>query len=103
MGLAGVGWRDGEKMQTTVIEQQFKKVFKLKIIIIKEKKKEGSLAGVAQWIECLPADQRVTGSIPSQGTCLGCRLGPQKGVHKRQPHIDISLRFFLPSPLSKNK
>ena len=25
MGLAGVGWRGGEKMQTTVIEQQYKK------------------------------------------------------------------------------
>ena len=36
-----------------------------------------ALAGVAQWIECLPANQRVTSSIPSQGTCLGCRPGPQ--------------------------
>ena len=35
-----------------------------------------ALAGVAQWIECRPANQRVTGSIPIQGTCLGCRLGP---------------------------
>ena len=26
MGLAGVGWRGGEKMQTTVIEQQFKNI-----------------------------------------------------------------------------
>ena len=25
VGLAGVGWRGGEKMQTTVIEQQLKK------------------------------------------------------------------------------
>ena len=32
---------------------------------------------LAQWIECRPANQRVTNSIPSQGTCLGCRLGPQ--------------------------
>ena len=29
VGLAGVGCRDGEKMQTTVIEQQFKKSKKL--------------------------------------------------------------------------
>ena len=35
------------------------------------------LAGVAQWIEHQPANQRVTGSIPSQGTCLGCRPDPQ--------------------------
>ena len=29
------------------------------------------LAGVAQWTECWPTNQRVAGSIPSQGTCLG--------------------------------
>ena len=26
------------------------------------------LAGVAQWIECWPVKQRVTGSIPNQST-----------------------------------
>ena len=31
----------------------------------------GALAGVGQWIERQLANQRVTGSIPSQGTCLG--------------------------------
>ena len=36
-----------------------------------------ALAGVAQWIECQPVNQSVTGSIPSQGTCLGCGPGPQ--------------------------
>ena len=36
----------------------------------------GALAGVAQRIECWPMNQRVTGSIPRQGTCLGCRPGP---------------------------
>ena len=40
-------------------------------------------AGVAQWIECQPVNQEVTGSIPSQGTCLGCRPGPQLGVCDR--------------------
>ena len=35
-----------------------------------------ALAGVAQWIECQPANQKVEGSIPSQGTCLSCRPGP---------------------------
>ena len=29
------------------------------------------LAGAAQWTECQPANQRVTGLIPSQGTYLG--------------------------------
>ena len=36
-----------------------------------------ALAGVAQWIEHWHANQRVVGSIPSQGTRLGCRPGPQ--------------------------
>ena len=36
-----------------------------------------ALVGVAQWIECQPANQRVAGSIPSWSTCLGCRPGPQ--------------------------
>ena len=40
-------------------------------------KKKRALAGVAQWIECQTANQRVTSSIPSQGTCLGCGPGPQ--------------------------
>ena len=35
-----------------------------------------ALAGVAQWIECRPANQRVAGSIPSQGPRLGCGPGP---------------------------
>ena len=55
-----------------------------------------ALAGVAQWIEHRPANQRATGSIPSQGTCLSCRPGSQNGAHKRQPHIDVSLPLFLP-------
>ena len=35
-----------------------------------------ALAGVPQWTECQPANQKVTGSIPSQGMCLGCGPGP---------------------------
>ena len=30
-----------------------------------------ALAGVVQWTECQPANQRGAGSFPSQGTCLG--------------------------------
>ena len=36
-----------------------------------------TLAGVAQWTEHWPANQKVTGWIPSQGTSLGCGPGPQ--------------------------
>ena len=43
----------------------------------------GAWAGVAQWTECGLANQSVAGSIPSQGTCLGCRPGPRKGVRER--------------------
>ena len=39
-----------------------------------------ALAGVAQWSECWPTNQIVTGSIPIQGTCLGFGPGPQYGV-----------------------
>ena len=61
-----------------------------------------SLAGVVQWIEPGPSNQRVTSLIPSQGTYLGCRPAPQLGVRKGQPHTDVSLPLFLlPFPLSK--
>ena len=59
------------------------------------KNEERALAGMTQWIERGPANQMVTGSIPSQGTCLGCRPGPQLGALERQPHIDVSLPLFL--------
>ena len=51
--------------------------------MLKKKKKErkkGALAGVAQWIELWTANKRVAGSIPSWGTYLGCRSGPQWGT-----------------------
>ena len=60
-----------------------------------------ALAGVAQWTECRPANQKVAGSIPSQGPCLGCRPGPQLGVLEGQPHIDVSVPLSFLSPLSK--
>ena len=45
-----------------------------------------ALAGVAQWVECGPANQRIAGLVPSQGTCLVCGPGPQMRVCKRQTH-----------------
>ena len=65
---------------------------------------EGMMADVAQWIEHWSANQKVTGSIPSQGTCLGCGPGPQWGACKRQPQTDVSLPFFLSTlPLKINQ
>ena len=77
----------------TVTHHMLKNIVIFIIIIL-------NLTGVAQWTECQPANQRVTSSIPSQGTCLGCRL-PHWGACERQSHIDVSLSPSL--PLSKNK
>ena len=41
------------------------------------KKPRVAPAGVAQWIECQPVNQRATSSIPGQGTCVGGGPGPQ--------------------------
>ena len=53
------------------------------------------------WIECWAANQEVACLIPSQGTCLGYRPGPQLGdVRGSQSaylsHIGVSLPHFLP-------
>ena len=55
-----------------------------------------ALAGVAQWIEHGPANRKVVGSIPSQGTCLGCGPGPWWGACDRQPYINVFLHLFVP-------
>ena len=63
-------------------------------------------AGVAQWTECRPANQRVAGSSPSQGTWLRCKPGPGGGgvggAGERQPHSDVS-PSLSPSSLKINK
>ena len=61
-----------------------------------------ALAGVAQWTEHRPVNQRVASSIPGQGTCLGC--GPRSNL-PMFPRISmfLCLSFFLPSILSKSK
>ena len=61
-----------------------------------------ALAGVAQRTECRHANQRVAGSIPSQGTCLGCQV-PSRG-HARDNHTVtfLSLSPSLPPLLTKN-
>ena len=62
-----------------------------------------ALAGVAQWIEHWPENQRVAGLIPRSGHMPGLQARSPVEEYERQPHIDVSLSlsFFLPSPLSK--
>ena len=67
-----------------------------------------ALAGVAQWVERWPANQRVASWIPSQGTCLGCVRSPAGGMRGNLlmylSCINVSLFLFLPSsPLSKKE
>ena len=65
-------------------------------------KKKRFLAGVAQWVELQPANQKAAGLIPSQGTCLGLGQVPS-GRHMRGNHtlMFLSLTFSFSSPLSK--
>ena len=60
---------------------------------------------VAQLAGCCPATQKVTGSIPSQGTCLG--FGPvpswDEGEATNQCFSRTSMFLSPPSPLSKNE
>ena len=39
-----------------------------------------SLARWFSWLECHSVHRKVMGPIPSQGTYLGCRFGPQLGL-----------------------
>ena len=60
-----------------------------------------ALAGMAEWIEHQPANQKVTGSIPGQSTCLYCRPGTAGGIQgSASLHTDVSLVLFLPPFLS---
>ena len=40
---------------------------------------QGVLTAMAQLVGCRPAKQKVAGSVPGQGTCLGCGFSPQLG------------------------
>ena len=57
-------------------------------------KRTRALAGVVQWMECQPVNQRVNGSIPSQGTCLGWEANT---------HWCFSISLSPSLPLSKKK
>ena len=60
-----------------------------------------ALAGVVQLSESLQI-KGLQVPFPVRAH-LGCKWGPQLGVHKSPVQIDVSLPLFLPSPLSKNK
>ena len=63
-----------------------------------------ALAGVAPWTECRPADRKVDGLIPCQGSRLGCGQGLKlEGAQEAIDRYFLSLSFFLPPSLSKNK
>ena len=66
------------------------------------------LAGVAQWLEPWPVNQKVTNLIPSQRTFLGCGSGSLAGGMQEATDqcmsctlTFLSLSFSLPSSLSK--
>ena len=59
---------------------------------------------MAQWIECLPANHRVTGLIPSLGHMPGLRARfPVGGVQEATAHWCFSPSLSPSLPLSKNK
>ena len=58
-----------------------------------------ALATVAQWIEYQPVSQKVAGSNPGQGTCLGCKPGPGPGMCERQLiNVSLARQGFSLSP-----
>ena len=57
-----------------------------------------ALAGVVQWAKHQPVDWNITGSVPSQGTCLGYGPGPQLGECEKQPvSVTLAHQCFSPS------
>ena len=59
------------------------------------------------WLEYHPVNQKVTSSIPSQGTCLHCGFSPWSGGYKRQARsmfptsTFLYLSLFLPALVSE--
>ena len=49
----------------------------------------GAPASAAQLVGHRAANQKAAGLIPSQGTCLGCRVDPQSGCG--QEAVSVSL------------
>ena len=62
-----------------------------------------ALAGVAQWIECQPVNQRVAALTPNLGHMPGLWARSPCGGHVTGNHIlmFLSVSVSFPSPLSK--
>ena len=71
--------------------------------LIDIKSNNSALAGIAQWIERELQTEGLLVRFPIRAHAWVAGPGPQWGPHEKQPHVDISLSFSLPSPLSKNK
>ena len=67
------------------------------------KKEMSALAQWLSWLEHCPIHQKVAGSIPSQGTFLGCRSDPWSGHIGEATDQCFSLFLPLLSFLSKNQ
>ena len=67
-------------------------------------KVEQALTHVVQFVAHRPAKQKVTGSNPSQGTCLGCGFSPWMGhiQETADPRFFLSLSLSLPFSLKIN-
>ena len=63
-----------------------------------------ALAGVAQWIDCWPENQRVPSLIPVRARAWVVGQVPSGGcLRANHTLMFLSFSFSLPSPLSKNK
>ena len=70
----------------------------------RKQKVEQALTHVVQFVAHRPAKQKVTGSNPSQGTCLGCGFSPWMGhiQETADPRFFLSLSLSLPFSLKIN-
>ena len=63
-----------------------------------------ALAGVAQWIECWPANQRALVQFPVRAHAwVAGQVSSWGRMRGNYTLMFLSLSFSLPSPLSKNK
>ena len=70
--------------------------------LIKSSHDRQTLVRLLKWaifIECRPVNQKVAGLIPSQGTRLGCRPGPQLGGVWSLIHLCVSPSLSPSLPL----